>query len=55
MAFNKAARDQAEAILAARKDKPDAIEYEFVDYKGALLALCSVYAVAVVTNRGPSL
>ncbi|KAF7797454.1 hypothetical protein EIP86_008651 [Pleurotus ostreatoroseus] len=36
MAFNKAARDQAEAILAAKKDKPDAIEYEFVDYKGTV-------------------
>lgn len=24
----------AEAILAARKDRPDAVEYEFVQYKG---------------------
>ena len=34
MAFGKAMRDQAEAIFAARKDKPDFVEYEFVDYKG---------------------
>ena len=34
MTFKKPLRDQAEAIFAARKDKPDFVEYEFVDYKG---------------------
>ena len=34
MAFKKPLRDQAEAIFAARKDKPEFVEYEFVDYKG---------------------
>ncbi len=41
MSFKKPMRDQAEAIFAARKDKPDYVEYEFKDYKGALLALRS--------------
>ncbi|EKM49648.1 uncharacterized protein PHACADRAFT_265215 [Phanerochaete carnosa HHB-10118-sp] len=34
MTFTKSLRDQAEAIFAARKDKPDYIDYEFKDYKG---------------------
>ena len=34
MYFKKPVRDQAEAIFAARKGKPDFVEYEFVDYKG---------------------
>ncbi|KIP03729.1 hypothetical protein PHLGIDRAFT_37277 [Phlebiopsis gigantea 11061_1 CR5-6] len=34
MSFKKPLRDEAEAIFAARKDKPDFVEYEFVDYKG---------------------
>ena len=36
MSFKKALRDEAEAVFAARKDKPDYVEYEFKDYKGAL-------------------
>ncbi|KIP01134.1 hypothetical protein PHLGIDRAFT_48481, partial [Phlebiopsis gigantea 11061_1 CR5-6] len=28
-------RDQAEAILAARKDKREFVDYVFVDYKGS--------------------
>jgi len=34
MSFKKPLRDQAEAAFAARKDKPDFVEYEFRDYKG---------------------
>lgn len=34
MAFKKPLRDEAEAIFAARKEKPEFVEYEFKDYKG---------------------
>ena len=37
MSFKKPLRDEAEAIFAARKDKPDFVEYEFKDYKGKSL------------------
>ena len=55
MAFKKEAGDQAEAILAAKKDTPNAIEYEFVDYKGACSASCSLCAdsaqLSLIVNR----
>ena len=34
MSFGPALRNKAEAILAARKDKPEFVDYEFKDYKG---------------------
>ncbi|KAH8104516.1 dienelactone hydrolase endo-1,3,1,4-beta-D-glucanase [Cristinia sonorae] len=34
MSFGKKLRDEAEAVFAARKDKPDYVEYEFKDYPG---------------------
>lgn len=34
MSFKKPLRDEAEAAFAARKDKPDFVDYEFKDYKG---------------------
>lgn len=34
MGFKKPLRDEAEATFAARKDKPDYVDYEFKDYKG---------------------
>ncbi|KAI0086560.1 dienelactone hydrolase endo-1-3,1,4-beta-D-glucanase [Irpex rosettiformis] len=34
--FKKEVRDNAEAIFAARKGKPEFIEYEFKDYKGTV-------------------
>ncbi|KAL4251880.1 AB hydrolase superfamily protein [Abortiporus biennis] len=34
MSFKTPQRNNAEAIFAARKDKPDYIDYEFKDYKG---------------------
>lgn len=37
--FKKSLRDEAEAIFAARKEKPDFVEYEFKDYKGEHLPL----------------
>ena len=36
MTFDKKIRNDAEAVFAARKDKPDFVEYEFKDYPGAL-------------------
>jgi hypothetical protein len=32
--FKPAARREAEAAYAARKDKPDFVDYEFIDWKG---------------------
>lgn len=32
--FGPKIRNEAEAIFAARKGKPDFVEYEFNDYKG---------------------
>lgn len=37
MAFSVALRNEAEAVFAARKDKPDYTDYEFKDYKGTFL------------------
>lgn len=37
MSFGKKIRDDAEAVFAARKDKPDYVDYEFKDYKGTLV------------------
>ncbi|GJE91791.1 dienelactone hydrolase family protein [Phanerochaete sordida] len=34
MSFKKPLRDEAEALFASRKDKPEFVEYEFKDYKG---------------------
>jgi len=34
MSFGPKIRNDAEAAFAARKDKPDFVDYEFVDYKG---------------------
>jgi carboxymethylenebutenolidase len=39
MAFKKPLRDEAEAVFAARKDKPEYVEYEFKDYKGTVPAI----------------
>lgn len=36
MSFGPKIRHEAEAVFAARKDKPDFIEYEFKDFKGKL-------------------
>ncbi|KAF8440830.1 dienelactone hydrolase endo-1,3,1,4-beta-D-glucanase [Boletus edulis BED1] len=36
MALSKAMRLNAEAIFAARKDRPDFVPYEFVDYMGTV-------------------
>ncbi|EJC97916.1 dienelactone hydrolase endo-1,3,1,4-beta-D-glucanase [Fomitiporia mediterranea MF3/22] len=36
MAFGPKLRNEAEAIFAARKDKPEFIDYEFHDYKGTV-------------------
>ncbi|KAI0699128.1 dienelactone hydrolase endo-1-3,1,4-beta-D-glucanase [Cytidiella melzeri] len=36
MAFSKELRHQAEASFAARKDKPEYVDYEFKDYKGTV-------------------
>ncbi|KAL4251879.1 AB hydrolase superfamily protein [Abortiporus biennis] len=36
MSFGTAKRNNAEAIFAARKEKPDYIDYEFKDYKGTV-------------------
>jgi carboxymethylenebutenolidase len=33
-------RDQSEAALAGRKDKPNFVEYEFKVYKGSMLSPC---------------
>lgn len=33
--FTPSLRQEAEAIFAARKDKPEYIDYEFKDYKGS--------------------
>lgn len=35
MAFTPDIRSEAEAVFAARKDKPEYVDYEFVDYKGS--------------------
>lgn len=35
--FAEKFRNEAEAIFAARKDKPEFIDYEFVHYKGTSL------------------
>ncbi|EIM87387.1 dienelactone hydrolase endo-1-3,1,4-beta-D-glucanase [Stereum hirsutum FP-91666 SS1] len=36
MAFTPDIRSEAEAVFAARKDKPEYVDYEFVDYKGTV-------------------
>ena len=36
VSFGPKLRSQAEAIFAARKDKPEYIDYEFHDFKGEL-------------------
>ncbi|KAN0087704.1 Dienelactone hydrolase [Tylopilus felleus] len=36
IAFSQAMRLRAEAIFGVRKDKPDFVSYEFVDYKGTV-------------------
>ena len=50
--FAKPLRDQAEAIFAARKDKPDFVEYEFVDYKGSWVVLGSAQIIAQFAYAG---
>lgn len=42
MSFVPTLRQGAEAVFAARKDKPDFVEYEFKDYKGTLLEAITV-------------
>lgn len=41
MSFGPKLRNEAEAIFAARKDKPDYVDYEFKDYAGSLSRLMS--------------
>lgn len=44
MSFTPSMRQEAEAIFAARKDKPKFIDYEFKDYGGSR-SYSSIYIV----------
>ena len=49
--FGPKLRNAAEAIFAGRKDKPEFIEYEFRDYKGASLSFPSSFPSAEMDIR----
>jgi carboxymethylenebutenolidase len=52
MSFKKPLREQAEAVFAARKEKPDFLDYEFKDYKGVFYSYLDATAYVLSSSTG---
>lgn len=51
MAFTADIRNTAEAVFAARKEKPEYVDYEFKDYKGMLCPLSTTISPSLNCSR----
>ena len=49
--FGPKLRNEAEAVFAARKDKPEFIEYEFKDWKGPFRLSFEIICVTLLLER----